>query len=443
MTEQFIKYISDNNLFSQGELILLGVSGGIDSMTLADLFRKSGFNFGIAHCNFKLRGEESDADELFVGNYARKHDIPFHAISFDTKLHAKNNGISVQMAARDLRYDWFRKLMSEYAYTKIAVAHHADDNIETFFLNLARGTGLNGLCGMPVKNNDIIRPLFFAARQEISNYALKNNIDYREDSTNAVDKYARNMVRLNIIPQLERINKAFKQTMFSNIEYLRLIQFFVENEIKKISHDICFFKLGVQYININKLKSIPYINLFLYYILKDYGFKNDIINKIATSLDAASGKQFKSHSHTIVKDRDYLIVAQNPDENNLTQYIITVDDTDMNFPIPLSFEIIKNAATLQIDKSANCAQFDFDKLAFPLILRKWRHGDSFIPYGMKGRKKLSNFFSDNKYSLIDKERQWILTSGNEIIWIVGRRIDNRFKIDHHTQHVYCIKINSV
>ena len=442
MLKLFTKYIDDNKLFTLTEKILLGVSGGIDSMVLCDLFLKSGFNFGIAHCNFQLRYDESDGDEQLVKNYANKHNIPFHTISFDTKTYAHNNSISTQMAARDLRYKWFNELINIYNYDKIAVAHHADDKIETFFINLTRGTGLNGLCGMPVRNQLLVRPLLFASRCDIQAYVSENNISYREDSSNKSNKYTRNRIRNNIIPEFEKISTVFKQTMLTNIEHLQSIQNYIIDNIKKLKHDICFKQAEQEYICIDKLKLLPHRNLLLYYILQEYGFKNDTIKQIETTLDAISGKKFCSHTHILIKDRKYFILSPIPAENDNIQYTINESDIEINNPLSLQFKQVEKNNSFELVKKTNVSQFDFDKLKFPLILRKWQVGDNFIPFGMKGRKKLSDYFSDNKYSLFDKEKQWLLISDNDIIWVVGKRIDNRFRVDDNTKTVYQIELSA-
>lgn len=440
MLDNFRQYITDNKLFNSTNKILLGVSGGIDSMVLCDLFLKAGFNFAIAHCNFQLRGTESDGDTQLVTQYATSNNIPLHTIHFTTIEYANSNHISIQMAARDLRYNWFNELINNNGYDKIAVAHHADDNIETFFVNLARGTGINGLCGMPIVNQNIIRPLMFATRKQITNYATSNNIAYREDSSNACDKYARNKIRLNIISEFEKINPSFRQTMVNNLNHLQQINNFVSYEMAKQAGEICFEKNGNLYITIAKLNKLPYIELFLYQTLQTYGFKNEVIHKIALAINGIPGKQFYSHSHVLLKDRDYLIVSPVKSNSDVSEYPIQDIHTEIVTPIHLSFALINRNELNNISKSPTIAYFDFDKIKLPLVLRKWQHGDSFIPFGMKGRKKLSDYFSDNKFSVFDKQNQWLLTSGNEIVWIVGHRTDNRFKVDENTCQILQVHV---
>ena len=440
MLELFIKYIADNKLFDKSDKILIGVSGGIDSMVLCDLFLKSGLKFAIAHCNFRLRGNESDGDEALVENFAKRKAIDYHVIHFDTNEYAREKAISIQMAARDLRYNWFNELLQQYNYQKIAVAHHADDNIETFFTNLSRGAGINGLCGMPLLNGNIIRPLLFASRSDIVRYSEENGISYRNDSSNVQSKYARNRIRLNIIPEFEKINPSFKATMLDNLEYLQAVRGFVNSEMDEIAANICRQKDDKLYLDIEKLKNLACLNLFLYHTLNNYGFKNEMIERIATSLNGEPGKQFNSHTHTIIKDRDYLIIAPVTKQIN-EEYYIEEGIAEIFSPLHLTFEIIEKQNQFETKKDSNIAQFDYAKLQFPLILRRWRDGDSFVPFGMTGRKKLSNYFSDNKYSLFDKQEQWLLVSGGEIVWIAGKRIDNRFKINDNTQRVLQVTID--
>lgn len=441
MLKFFITYINNNKLFNPHQKILLGVSGGIDSMVLCDLFLKSGFKFGIAHCNFQLRNKESDGDEALVANYAHQHNLPFHTIRFDTQNHANLNNLSIQMAARELRYNWFTELLTLHQYNKIAVAHHADDAIETFFVNTARGTGIGGLCGIPVKNQHIIRPLLFATRQQITDYATQNNIAYRNDSSNASDKYTRNRIRLNIIPEFEKINPAFKQTMLNNMLYLKEVHNFVAFEMDKLAQTICSQTADKLCLSIDRLKQLPHINLFLHHVLQPYGFKNELITQIAESFDATSGKQFHSHTHTVLKDRDFLIVSPRLLQcNSQEEYLIYDGAGEINLPITLKYQIFERDNSFQINKNKQVAQFDYNQLTFPLVLRKWQHGDSFVPLGMNGRKKLSNYFSDNKYSLFDKQNQWILTSGNNVIWIVGKHIDNQFAINNSTKAIWQVEL---
>mgnify|MGYP003623355195 CR=1 FL=1 len=439
MIDEFLKYIAENKLIFPGEKILLGVSGGVDSMVLCDLFLKSGIEFGIAHCNFHLRASESDGDEQLVNNYAVKNSIPYFIIHFDTVAYSEKNNVSIQMAARDLRYNWFNELMDTYGYTKVAVAHHADDNIETFFLNLARSTGLNGLTGIPVQNQRIIRPLLFAFRHDIARYASDNKIDYREDSSNAVDKYARNRIRLNIITEFEKINPAFRRVMMANMEHIQQVDAFVTNELDKLIEDIRFEKAGKYYFGIDKIKESPNRNLLIYHLLHIFGFKNDAIRQIVQTLESSSGKRFFTHTHVLIKDRDYLIVSAN-DESINEEYFINSVDEHINAPVNLKFELIEKSDSFSILKNNSVAQLDYSKLTFPLKLRKWKHGDSFIPLGMKGRKKLSDYFSDNKYSLFDKQEQWLLLSGNDIVWLVGKQIDDRYKINSDTATILQIGV---
>ncbi|MFA5541516.1 MAG: tRNA lysidine(34) synthetase TilS [Bacteroidales bacterium] len=440
MLENFKKYKEENLLFSDDETILLAISGGIDSMVLCDLFLKSSYKFAIAHCNFQLRGEESFRDENFVTNYCNKNNITLHKIRFDTYKHMDIEGISLQMAARDLRYRWFEDLLQENNYKYLATGHHGDDSIETFLINIIRGTGIAGLHGIQHKINNIIHPLLFTNREEISAYAKKNNIEFVEDSTNSSTKYTRNKIRHELIPLIKEISPNFQRTILKEIERFKETEQVFRTVIDQAKQEIFAFENDRINISIEKIKNLNPQRIYLYEFLNEYNFNESTINSILESIyEKSSGKQFFSETHRIVKDREYLILTQNNIINN-NEYHISDNLTSIKFPLSLEMEFLKDLSFIKIPKTKDIAMLDADKLEFPLILRKWKKGDYFYPYGLKGEKKISEFYKNLKYSIVDKENQWLLCSNDHIVWVIGQRIDDRYKITNKTKTIYRIEI---
>jgi tRNA(Ile)-lysidine synthase len=440
MIEQFQNYIQANNLFKKSDSILLGVSGGIDSIIMFHLFRLSGFKIGIAHCNFNLRGDESDQDEEFVRRLADNYNIPFYSTRFETQKIADDEGISIQMAARDLRYEWFEEIRIKEKYNYIAIAHNSDDQIETFMINLARGTGIKGLTGIKNKSEKVIRPLLFASREEITDYAKRNNFLFREDSSNSSTKYSRNKVRHEVIPLLETINPGFKKVIIENIQRLKETEQIFNQTIKEKYKQCVTEKSNSLLLNIDELKKLDPIETYLHEFLKPYRFSTTQIKDIVSVLDSNSGKQFFSATHRIIKDRDYMILEEISAQSGKLFYI---NETDFRIetPIELLIEREDKNEGFVIQKDPNIGQFDFDKLVFPLTIRKWQKGDYFMPLGMNNLKKLSDFFIDQKLSISEKENIWILESENKIVWIIGLRLDERFKVRNDTKTILKIHLS--
>ena len=445
MYRKFLKYNQTQQLFCSADNILLALSGGMDSMVLAHLLLRSGQTFGIAHCNFSLRGEESDKDQSFVKEWAVQHRIPFHTTRFDTHEYAVSHKLSTQMAARELRYNWFKTLTLQHGYTKIAVAHHANDLAETMLLNFARGTGLKGLCSMAPTRNDwcIIRPLLFAKRAEIQKYAEENNISFREDHTNASDDYARNYIRHHIIPGLETLNPSLVETLLHNSNYLSQAQSLIHNIVQEQFDKCC--QTGIYdelHIDIPALKATGAPGIFLHEWLQLYRFNSTQIDDIVMALEGQSGKQFYSASHKIIKDRDKLIVAAYCWGEKIiccgeTCFAPTCFAPTTGF----SFEQFVYLPEMQIPHDKNTAWLDADKLQLPLTVRLWQEGDSFVPLGMKGKKKVSDFLIDNKIPRNLKEKQLVILSGEVIVWLVGQRIDDRYKTTPATKNIVQIQWN--
>lgn len=439
--KEFEAFVDEQRLFSKNDRILLALSGGVDSVVLAELLLELGYTFSAAHCNFHLRGEESNRDAEFVIKWAECHGVELFVQDFDTYAYMQEKGISLEMAARELRYSWFENLMQENQFDYLLTAHHADDSAETFFINLLRGTGIAGLHGILPKNGCIIRPLLFATRKSILDYAELKNIQFVEDSTNSETKFLRNKIRHRVIPMLKEISPDFDSIIRKNIERLRDTETVFRNTVENVKDEIIIRENENIKISIAELQRLHPIGIYLYEILSDYGFNESVVNNVSMVLDAESGKRFYSKTHCLLKDREYLLIYPIEKEEKETNYSIDAEITSIIEPFKAKIEVLKDLNFISVPKKANVAMLDMDLLNFPLELRHWKQGDSFVPFGMKKKKKLSDFFTANKYSLLDKERQWLLCSGNEIIWVVGKRIDDRFKISNSTKSVLKIEIN--
>ncbi len=457
MLHAFLTYINEQKLFDSTDKILLTVSGGKDSVTLFDLFCKanrsdSRFLFAVAHCNFQLRGEDSNEDEVFVENLCKKQGITFHTTRFETKKFVKKNKISTQMAARTLRYEWFEQIKQEFGYAYIATAHHLNDSIETVLINLTKGTGISGLRGILPKNGNIIRPLLFASREQIDSYVADNQIVWREDSSNASIDYQRNLLRHEVVPILKKINPNFDETFARNLERLQAVEADFRRNLHYFKTTVMREENGVFYLKIANIKYYQSAAYFLEELLKDFGFNYFQSKEIFQAIDGISGKIFHSATHTLLKDREDLIISPTAppqpspsgrelapllfgevlgvglhgitfEGKNLQFSLINIEDFDNNFS--------KNNTTLFVD---------YDKIAFPLMLRTWQEGDWFIPLGMKGRKKISDFLIDKKISMNLKKIIFLLTSQDNVLWVVGHRADDRFKITNATKRVLRVEI---
>ncbi|MEI7828948.1 MAG: tRNA lysidine(34) synthetase TilS [Prolixibacteraceae bacterium] len=440
MVENWKKHIESSQLFSSSDTLLVGVSGGIDSVVLLDLLNFTGLAFAVAHCNFRLRGEESDLDEKFVKELAGKYEKPYYSQAFDTDEYASDHGISIEMAARDLRYEWFEKIRRTHHFDWIVVAHSSDDQIETFFLNLARGTGISGLTGMKTVNGKVIRPLLFASRKEIEMYASARKLQFREDSSNALTVYQRNRIRHMLLPIMEEINPSFRASMQETIGHLRDTSSIYYTTIQRARDMVVQVNHGSELaLSIAELQLLQPLSTYLFEILKPFHFNGDVVEEIVKALDGQSGKQFFSTTHRAVLDREVLLIQQLTELSD-ARFYLEEDCEKLHNPIRLAISTQIRTASLKLNTAASTALIDKDKVQFPMILRRWQKGDSFQPLGMQGMKKLSDFFVDEKFSLTDKENCWLLTNGEEIIWIVGVRLDDRYKISHQTTNVLEIKL---
>ncbi len=435
MENDFNNFIKLHNLTNNSEKILVGLSGGRDSIFMASLFLKFNYKIAIAHCNFSLRGNESDNEQKFVENFAKNNDVQFFTTKFNTKKYAEEKNISIQMAARELRYNWFEKIRLDYNFNKIAIAHNKNDSIETFFINLIRGTGIKGLTGIKPINGNIIRPILFADRNYITNFLVNNNILWKDDSSNTSDKYLRNNIRLNIIPKFEEIAPDFISKMEQNIELLSSINDIYEQEIKRTKDKILLHKNGSIFIDIELLTKLKPLKPYLYEFIKNFNFSTEQTDEVLEIINSISGKQIISKTHRLIKDRNNLIITELNTAKLNDEFEISEGILEIKYPIKLQLDLLNNKNTTII-KTKNTANLNYEKLIFPLKLRHWIDGDKFMPFGMNKFKKLSNYFSDNKFSILDKENTWVLTDNeNNIIWIVNNRIDNRFKITEKTEKI--------
>ena len=435
MHSQFLNFIIQKKLFTKRDKILLTVSGGIDSIVLFELLMKNDFVFAAAHCNFGLRGKESDGDEDFVKQLCKKNKIAFHSKKFNTAVYAEKNGISTQMAARDLRYEWFEDLRKEIGFDLIATAHHQTDVTETMLINLVRGTGIAGLHGISAKKGKIVRPLLFVTRREIETYSKQHKLSFREDSSNSSDDYLRNKIRHWVLPQLQKINPDFEHSFFETAARLSEAETVFNSAVAQKRKELeQRSKSEIRY-PILELKKLNPLSIYLFEFLKTYNFTSSVCLEIERSLDHNSGNLFYSNTHRLLVDRNFVIISKLSPKSKKETFTIVADQAELKTPIHIKVTKKEISSRFKISKAKSVAQLDASKINFPLEIRRWKTGDSFYPLGMKGNKKLSDFFIDIKLSLFDKEKIWLLCSGKKIVWVINHRIDERFKIDASTQRI--------
>ena len=444
MLTRFVQSIDTHQLATNSNHILLAISGGADSVAMLDMFAKCGYKFAIVHVNFHLRGDDSNRDEAFVRSLAKKYNVEIFVKNFDTKSYANNKHISIEMAARELRYAEFDRLMNTYGFDSTAVAHHIDDAIETFMLNLLRGTGISGLTGMHPKNGRIIRPMLCFTRHEIEDYIKNNGLEYVTDVTNFENEFSRNKIRNCVIPYFQQINPSFRNSFADTFKYMQQVKDIYCEEIERQKKVSTISNNEELKIDINKLLQYRHRKAFMFEMLRQYGFNKKQIEQIEYSLNSESGKIFTSSSHQLLKDRKYLII------NKLNQKItppLLIQENALNQnqgvfywdKYKFEFEICNNA-NINLKCGKQTAFFDYDKLTFPLEIRHWHNGDIMVPFGLTQAKKLSDIFIDHKLSVIDKEQTAILCSGNNIIWAVGIRAADTCKVTSKTIRI--LRINS-
>jgi tRNA(Ile)-lysidine synthase len=443
MIEKIKKFISEQGLLESvisdsKSKIIIGLSGGADSVVLLYVLHQLGYECWAAHCNFHLRGSESDRDEQLASDVASLWNIPFFKRDFQTQNIASERGISIEMAARDLRYEWFEQLRKEQNIDIIAVAHHQDDSIETVLLNLIRGTGIKGLTGIKPKNGNIIRPLLCVSKREILQFAKKESLPYITDSSNLQDEYVRNKIRLSLIPLLQSINLSFDSTLLQTMKNL--------NETAKIYDEYIAeakkkdFNPIEKTIDISVLQTLSSPETVLFEILKDYGFGPDRIQNVATAMKSQSGKEFYSAGYLLVKDRKQFFLLPRKQKDSENGYEINKNVSEICFPLSIHFIFEDISENFEIIKDKTIAYFDTDKLQFPLRLKRWEKGDRFVPFGINGFQKLSDYFNNHKFSNPQKKNTWLLCSGDDIIWIVGHQTDNRYRINKKTKRVGIFKL---
>ena len=438
----FKEFIAIEKLFHQQDQLLVAVSGGLDSVVLCELCKQADLSFSMAHCNFQLRGDESERDEQFVTELAAKYDVPFFVKKFATNSYADEKKISIQEAARELRYNWFHELVENLKMPNkpvwLLTAHHADDNVETQLMNLCKGTGMQGLRGIEPKRSYIVRPLLFASRVELAQFAENHKLDWVEDSSNLLEKYSRNYFRNNVIPLVEKIYPGANENLKENLPRFREAFILYQQAIAFHKKKLLVQKGNEVHIPVLKLvKTVPLLSV-LYEIIEPYGFTSKQINEVVKLLNSESGKSVYSSTHRIVKNRNWLIIATLQDKDS--QVIIIEDENSVvDFENgQLTLKLLQDAMR---DSSPNIAHLDAKQIQFPLILRKWKTGDYFYPLGMKKKKKISRFLIDQKISKTGKEKVWVIEMNKKIIWVVGLRIDERFKISPATNQTLRITLS--
>lgn len=407
-------------------------------MVMAHLFMEAGIKHSIAHCNFSLRGTESDGDESFVKNYANENSIPFYTITFDTVSFAASKGISIQMAARELRYGWFEKMILDMGFDSVAIAHNLNDNVETFFINLLRGTGLNGLTGMEPRNGNIIRPLLFAGREDITHYAAEKKIHFREDSSNQKVKYTRNRIRHKVLPELEKVTSNSLQAITNTINHLNNSAVIIDMYIEEIRQKIFKQTDTAIEVDIEAIKKLPDPEVFLFELFRKYGLSGRQTVELKTLLDASPGKFIRTVSHDIYKDRNNLIIAIREEEDRPCYQFSSIDD--MRISGLFSDLCFLEPSPEPLPSYQRTACLDLSLLNFPVTVRRWERGDRFKPLGMKGFKKVSDFLIDQKVPLNAKEKTLVLLSDNNIAWLIGHRLDDRYKVTEKTKKILMITL---
>jgi tRNA(Ile)-lysidine synthase len=454
LLQRFQQYIIDHRLFSPKDTLLLAVSGGLDSVVLCELCKQASYSFIIAHCNFKLRGEESERDAAFVQQLALTYAVPFTVKEFDTQTYAEKNKLSIQEAARELRYGWFAELIGNKDLsgpdasltrpdrsfpTRLLTAHHLDDNIETLLMHFFRGTGIHGLRGMLPKQGDIVRPLLFARKQELKQFATENELRWVEDSSNALDKYSRNYFRNQIIPFVQNIYPEAENNLAANLRRFADMELLYDQAVNLHKKKLLEYKGQEIHIPVLKLQKSQPLHSIVYEIIKEFGFSAGQVDEVTRLLESESGRYVASATHRIIKNRRWLIIAPAQAEHAQT-LAIDEDETRIVFENgALVFSPLNNK-NLQLTNEPSTAFIDHASLQFPLLLRKWKKGDYFYPLGLKKKKKIARFLIDQKLSLTDKEKVWVLESNKKICWVVGLRIDDRFKIAETTKQILKIQL---
>jgi len=432
--KKFTDFIKQNTLFAPGSKVLAAVSGGMDSVVMAHLLKAAGFNFSIAHCNFQLRGDEAIADQEFCNNLAQQLRVQFHTVNFNTSAHAAEKKISIQMAARELRYQWFEQISQQHGYDVIALAHHQNDTIETILLNLTRGTGIAGLHGILSKSGNLVRPLLFLRREEIQIIVKQDKLSYVEDSSNSSTKYARNKIRHEVIPKLKELNPALENTFENNLQHFRDLETLLELRLAELRKELFITHEDEIHLSINFVKKLNPKRLLLFKLLQEYGFNETSVDDLIASLNKHSGRIFESTGFTLILDREKLILTPKVSDQ-LDPVAINEGDKEINFG-NYKLNLLHDDSPLIIKDNPMAVSVDAALLVYPLTLRAWQQSDFFYPLGMKTRKKLSDFFIQQKIPLHEKSRIPLLVNGNgDILWIGGQRLSDLYKVNDNTKKV--------
>lgn len=437
LTRGFRSFILDQELFDPDDPVLLAVSGGLDSVVMMRLFSECGFRFGIAHCNFQLRGSESEEDENFVRNLASGSGVPFFHRAFETEKLAREQGISIQMAARDLRYKWFEEIRQQNHYQYIATAHHLDDQAETILINLIRGTGIAGLHGILPKTGRLVRPLMFATREHIESYAAQNAILFRNDSSNDDVKYRRNRIRHQLLPEIKALNPGFPEKLQGTINRIRETENAAGAHIEQWKRENLSIRPDKVMFSTAMLLETGFPSLLLYSVASPFGFTESQLQNVLEGLSDTRTKRFFSGSHQLIKNRRSIVISRRvPDPSDKDIFIGDFNDVlEISEPLQIKFRKVVRSDDMGISADPLRASLDLDRIAFPLIIRKWRRGDDFRPLGLNGRKKISDFFADQKFSEEEKNNCWLLCCGSDIIWVIGHRIDHHYRVTADTSRI--------
>ena len=442
MVKAFREHIEKHSLCQPDENILVAVSGGVDSVVMLHLLYHSGYRLAVAHCNFQLRAGESDSDERFVRKLTEQYEIPLFVKHCETRMYAGKAKISIEMAARRLRYNWFAELLETHQFQKLAIGHNKDDDAETFFIKLLRGSGLDGLKGILVKRENIIRPLLFASRKEIMTYAKEHHLSFREDSSNASDDYLRNRIRHHLLPFYEKEFPGGTKALVESMEKLKKTETIFRQLLKEKKNQL--FHRTDNEISIDKssIRHLKPRGAWLFFLLEDFGFNRSAIDDFCQTLETSqTGQMFHTGNYTLLNDSNKLIIKKNKTASAKEFFINDLTES-VNEPLQLIFEQFPNHSDFSFVSDKTIAYFDADKLSLPLKLRHWRKGDRFVPFGMRGSKLLSNFFSDEKINRFERENLWLLLSGKNIIWITGYRSSNRFRVAGKTKKILKITLVS-
>ncbi|TLP79801.1 tRNA lysidine(34) synthetase TilS [Maribacter sp. ACAM166] len=435
MLEAFKKHIENTFPELGTNHFLIACSGGLDSMVLTELCHEAGLHFSLAHCNFRLRGQESKGDEAFVREQAKELNKIIYVTHFDTMGYVNQHKVSVQMAARELRYVWFEHLLSQHKIPFLLTAHHANDNLETFLINLSRGTGIDGLTGIPAKTEVLRRPLLPFTRKQLEGYAQKQQLQWREDVSNTDTKYLRNKIRLEVIPLLNQLHPTFSDNFKNTLDYLGQTEAIASTYLKNLKEDLFVQKDEKLEISIEKLKELSPLSVYLHGLFKEYGFKE--LDNLEDLLDGLSGKQLVSNTHVLVKNREFLVLSPLKENNQNEQiFYVQKEVEQIDSPIALKFSVVQE----RYDNTSKVIYIQKDTLKYPLKIRKWKNGDYFYPIGLKGKKKLSKYFKDEKIDIVSKDEVWLLYSNEQIVWVVGMRADERFIVTDNSQEILKIEI---